>query len=43
MDIGKLEFIYIRKGEGMKLNNVPMFNLESERQHGDGWIAYLYS
>lgn len=43
MNIGKLEFIYIRKGEGMKLNNVPMFNLESERQHGDAWIAYLYS
>ena len=43
MDIGKLECIYIRKGEGMKLNNVPMLNLERERQHGDGWIAYLYS
>lgn len=36
MVIGKLEYIYIRKGEGMKSMNVPMFNVEGERQCGDG-------
>lgn len=35
MVIGNLDYIYIRKGEGMKLKNVLMFNVEGERQHGD--------
>lgn len=33
--IDQLEYIQIRQDEEMKLRNVPVLNLQRERQHGD--------